>query len=298
MHKLLLLVIFSLVLTLQSSVRAQICGSGYDRPDRPLVKQQYFEIEPVFHRMMQLATMSANGTLSNTQRSALESEFIALRDEISRFGDEYRTRASSQTNQFLSEVMDAGYLGLTSLTIQGRTTEEAQVNARNALDKVFNSVATLQLCLWGSWDRHIINESVFDGRLCAGGYDSSDARLVRRQSFGVKAVLTQMANVARAGVEQVLSATQRKANQFDFEFLKEQLDIYGSAYYPRASRRTNEFLKTIVDPGYLGLMQLTVDGVTIAEAQANARVALDNVNNALSTVLTCFAYFGSSTVKR
>lgn len=293
MGKVLSAVLITALLLVSPKLHAQVCASGYDRPDRTVVKIQFSEIEPVLLRMAELAEMSTNGTLSHTQRSALENEFIALREEISRFGDELRPLASSRTNQFLSEVIDAEYLELNALTIQGSTTLEAQENSRTSLDGIVNALSKLMLCIWGSWERHNIELSKFDGRLCAGGYDRSDRILVTRKARGVKLILSKMAKLAQYSATQVLSSSQRLAAQFDFEFAREQLDILGSIYHPRASQRTNYFLNTLIDPGYLDLMQLQIDGATISESQANAKRALNSVNNALTTALTCFQYSGT-----
>jgi flagellin len=45
------------------------------------------EVSGVLHRMRELATQSANGTLSSSDRTALETEFVELRSEVDRIAD-------------------------------------------------------------------------------------------------------------------------------------------------------------------------------------------------------------------
>ncbi len=266
---------------------APICAGGYDREDRSLVTKQYLPLEEMFSRMVELAVMSSNGTLSATQRMALDAEFQAWKGEIEHYGDLTRRGASDRTNLFLASVIDPTYLSLSTSVLTGAN-PLGQENSRASLDAVNDAISTLQVCLWGSWERHSIEGSPND-QSCAGGFSREDRKLVLREYLAARTILSKMAGMAETVANSVLSTSQRAMMDFDFEFTREQLDIFGSRVRRLASRKTNRFLTTVIDPIYLDLSTSTLNGETVAEMQANARDALDAVNNAVSTLTACMA---------
>jgi len=275
-----------LCLFFASSVSAQICAGGYDRNDRAVVVAQDTQADYLLSRMADVAELSANGVFSVTQRLALLNEFEALRAALGTFGDSDRNGVSGRTNQFLGAVIDANYLGLASLTVIGGTIEESQSNARIALDGVNLARAALKTCLWGSWERHPIVGSPNDG-VCAGGYSPRDFLQVQRQINAARGILNRMRQLAYKAANGAFSVSQRNLLNFDFEYLREDLDILGSRYRPFASSKTNQFLSTLIDPVFLGLMTSTLSGQYILEAQDNARAALAAIGSAFSTLSNC-----------
>lgn len=86
--------------------------------------------------------------------------------------------------------------------------------------------------------------------------------------------------------------TTLKGFNGDFQFIKQELDIFGAVQQPRVSSRTKTFLKTIIDPEFLGVLNTSVyDAVnnTAAGSQENARNSLDAINIGLFELQRCFS---------
>lgn len=265
---------------------AQVCAGGYSRDDRDLVMRQSEQPYLYFTRMQELAGMSANGVFSITQRLALENEFIALKQALSEFGDRRRRRASAQTNRFLGDVIDSAYLGLTPLTITGPSIAQAQENARNAIDGLNQAEAAFVACLWGSWDRHQIVGTPNDGN-CGGGFDRRDRAQVRRRVHQAMDILANMSGEAQQGANSVFALSQFTLIDFDLDYYREDLDILGNQFVPGVSNRTRRFLRTVLDPIYLGIDSQHIAGGSIAESQQLSRDLLAALNDATSTLYVC-----------
>ncbi len=114
------------------------------------------EVHGVLGRMRELAIQSSNGTLTNTERGYLDTEFTALKDEITRIQGSAKfnnvslidTAASSVTfqvgldNDTTDQIsVDFGGLDLSALT--GSTSVGTDANALSALTTIDNAINTV-----------------------------------------------------------------------------------------------------------------------------------------------------------
>ncbi len=274
------------VLGLVSSGNAQVCSVGHTRSQRPLVLEQQSYANQILTRMSELATLSASGVYSQTQRMALNNEFHAWKSEMDRFGAEPRLHATSRTRDFLDDVVDADFLGLASATILGSTIEESQRLSREALDAVNIALSQLSVCLAGSWDRlEIVGEP--NGGDCAGGYDRRDRVTVLVHMLRAVAKIRALADIARDSAFGVYGVTQRTVRQFELEYTREEVEILGESFVPRVSRRTRHFLRTVIDPIFLNTLEARVDGENVYKSQQHALAALASFKDARRTGLFC-----------
>lgn len=267
---------------------AQSCSVGYDRSERARVQASDTRVDRYLARMAELAELSASGAFSLTHLTALDYEFQALMTALRAEGDRNRPRLSVRANTFLNEILDPDYLGLSGLSIRGNTIEASQQLARIALDAVNRSYSSIDSCLAGSWDRVALVGVPDDGQ-CAGGYNRADRRIVRRELRETEAYLSMLAWLAEDSANGVFSVTQRNIQQFDLEFSREEIELQGRRTFPGVSRRTRSFLRTVIDPTFLGIERSIINGTTIEQSQANARDTLAAVQDALSTLRRCGA---------
>ena len=123
------------------------------------------EVASILSRLAELASQAANGTLSNTQRSVISNEFVALGSEIQRISDvtEFNgikllsgnsaitiqvgpgTRSGSQIG-YNNQVVTLAGIGLGNVggaltySINGTTSNDAATAARLALDAVYSAI--------------------------------------------------------------------------------------------------------------------------------------------------------------
>lgn len=123
------------------------------------------EVASILSRLAELASQAANGTLSNTQRSVIANEFVALGSEIQRISDvtEFNgikllsgnsaitiqvgpgTRIGSQIG-YNNQVVTLAGIGLGNVggaltySINGTTSTDAATAARLALDAVYSAI--------------------------------------------------------------------------------------------------------------------------------------------------------------
>lgn len=123
------------------------------------------EVASILSRLAELASQAANGTLSNTQRSVIATEFVALGSEIQRISDvtEFNgikllsgnsaitiqvgpgTRSGSQIG-YNNQVVTLAGIGLGNVggaltySINGTTSNDAATAARLALDAVYSAI--------------------------------------------------------------------------------------------------------------------------------------------------------------
>ena len=123
------------------------------------------EVATILSRLAELASQAANGTLSNTQRSVISNEFVALGSEIQRISDvtEFNgikllsgssaitiqvgagTKTGSQigyNNQIvtLAGIGLGNVAGALTYSINGATSNDAATAARQALDAVYSAI--------------------------------------------------------------------------------------------------------------------------------------------------------------
>lgn len=127
------------------------------------------EISNILTRLSELATQSANGVYTNTQRSALASEFVALGSEIERIAvttefngvkllsgsntitlqvgldGSANSRISIQGVQATLQAIGLASPGSSALSfsIIGTTSAASELAAQNALDQITNAISSL-----------------------------------------------------------------------------------------------------------------------------------------------------------
>ena len=127
------------------------------------------QITTLLNRAVTLATEAATGTVSNTQRSALDAEFTSIKDEINTIGGKttYNGQAifaASTLTVFMSDssgagttsvtvgmvTVDAGHLNGATLTADALTTAAAANTALGDINSAIADVAALRGTLGAS----------------------------------------------------------------------------------------------------------------------------------------------------
>ncbi len=274
------------MMIISSSAHSQTCANGYDRRDRALVVNQYDRTENFILDLATIAEIVANDSWTAPERAQFDLLFQGIKRNFDRFGDQRRQGASVRTNKFLQNVLDSSYLKFLNSKVSGLTNEESQENARNALDVLNQALLTSYVCLKNSFQAHTIVGTVNDG-VCGGGYDSRDKSTVLIRTAGAKRIVTQMASYAEKVANDNVSWLSIRGLDADFQFLKQELDIYGSKNLSNVSPKTRKYLMTVLDPIFLGLIDLGFVGLTIEESQNRARSALDVLNQATFDLSQC-----------
>jgi flagellin len=114
------------------------------------------QVTTLLDRAVTLATESSNGTVSDTQRSALQAEYVAIRAEIDRIGTTATFNGtsvftSSTTSIFLSDANSSSQITLTVgiLATSGTgglglsTDLSTQSSAQTALTQIDSAIATV-----------------------------------------------------------------------------------------------------------------------------------------------------------
>src|SRR3974390_1411984 len=105
------------------------------------------QVTTLLNRAVTLATESSTGTVSDTQRQALQSEFGQIKAEIDRIGGNTTyngaagfTGGSTNFNQVASTTAAAGYASATSGTLAIKTTGGATIYTTSGSDATVGSV--------------------------------------------------------------------------------------------------------------------------------------------------------------
>lgn len=111
------------------------------------------QVNNLLNRAVTLATQSANGTLSDAQRTALNDEYTAIKDEIDRIGSSTTFNGSSvfsasTTSIFLSDGTSNSTIGTTVGTLSsaglGLATDISSAsNASTALTEINTAISTV-----------------------------------------------------------------------------------------------------------------------------------------------------------
>ena len=275
---------------------AQSCFGGYERNDRGDVKLLIEAPIGALNRLAELAQLSASGELSQPQRMALQNEFRA---HLTGFMNPYRNHSrpwlSARARAFLSDVLDPEYLALEDLRLVGGTPEESITLSLNALNQVNNALNYLQTCAWGSWDR--LTFSGQSSKRCFGGFMKFDAEYLQNLGNSALTVLAELRQQAQAASTAIDPVGEREKRNLDFIFTREEIKILGSetGFYPinegsgyrSLSNEGRVFMHAIFDPASLNLANATLQGDTLADAQANARAAVDAINRAEKRIKYC-----------
>lgn len=267
---------------------SQGCNGGYERLTRSAMVVSGKEPVQILMRMAALAEQSANGIYSQTQRSALDSEFVALAQEIERIGNVGNPAFGVRGNAFLDSTIDTTFLQISSLRLLGNTIEESQRLSRQAIDATNAAQVVLQQCMGGSWDRIIASGSPNQGN-CAGGYDRVDRLRVREALAETKKILNKLERMAQQGASKIDSLGMRQVRQDDFDYLREEIELLSNSLlriWP-TTLRTRQFLQTFIDAMYLGIDQSTLMGRSALEAQINAQRAVQDIIAAKALIDLC-----------
>lgn len=115
------------------------------------------QVTNLLNRAVTLATEAANGTLSSTQRSALDSEFTQIRNEIDRIGSLTQFNGTGIFNSTVSlYITDGTSGGSSTIAVNIASLSQAAlslnnislsgsdgVNAQNALASITNAISTV-----------------------------------------------------------------------------------------------------------------------------------------------------------
>jgi len=111
------------------------------------------QVTNLLNRAVTLATESSTGTVNDTQRTALDNEFTAIKDEIDRIGTDTTFNGSaifgagavsvylSDGTQSNSISVDPGTLTSAGLTLTG--TLDSDTNAQTALTQITDAIASV-----------------------------------------------------------------------------------------------------------------------------------------------------------
>jgi flagellin len=198
----------------------------------------FANISNVLSRMAELAEQSANGVLSTTQRSALDSEFASLGSEIERIavtttfnginllsdGTQVQLQigfSSASTSQISFSGVQAtlASLGLAtvgssalSFSLNGSTTALAQSGARAALDGVRAAIASLTTnrgLLGASESR--LNITLANLQISRENFAAAESRIRDVDVAEEAAQLTRLSILQQAGAAVLSQANQQPA---------------------------------------------------------------------------------------
>jgi hypothetical protein len=265
---------------------AQVCAGGYARDERAEVMSLANRFDVRLARLAELAELGANGVFSVKQRAQLQEEFDALRAGFDAAGDRGQRRRSPRANEFLAAVVDSEYLGISNATLLGSSIEEGQRHSREALDALNNARVQMQVCFFGSWDRISIDPSVNDGS-CGGGVARPDRDEVRRAARRLSSILNALESLGETVAYQGVFGTARQLARFEYEYLLEDIELLSERTLGRVSARSRGFVRSVIDPGYLALLDESVSGATIEEDQRRARALLEALVLARSVFAQC-----------
>ncbi len=196
------------------------------------------QIGDVLTRMGELAEQSANGVLTSTQRSALDSEFFALGSEIERIaftttfnglnllsgGAQVQLQigfdsASTSQISFSGVQGTLASLGLSTagssqltFSLNGSTTAGGQVSARSALDAVRTAIASLTTnrgTLGAAESR--LNVTITNLQIARENYASAESQIRDVDVASEAANLTRLNILQQAGAAVLAQANQQPA---------------------------------------------------------------------------------------
>lgn len=128
------------------AVAAAHCPEPYTPSDRLAVRTVFHNAEAILERMHELAILTLAEGYSLFQRQALELEFVALRSEINRLGNEAVPGVTRRTRRFLDHVIDEAYLEIGRLRTNGGTIKESNLNAKAAALQIQRSTVRPWYC--------------------------------------------------------------------------------------------------------------------------------------------------------
>ncbi|MBI4682655.1 MAG: flagellin FliC [Nitrospirae bacterium] len=181
------------------------------------------EIHNILTRMRELATQSSTGTLSTSDRSALQTEFSNLKDEITRISDttefnglklldgslsasgvSLQVGINNTTNDRITidqnsfKDIDASALGLTTATLSSIETAAAAQSMLTLLDTAIGSVSTRRGNLGAAQNR--LGSTVASLEIAGENLSAANSR-IKDADFAIEtANLTRSQIILQAGV--------------------------------------------------------------------------------------------------
>jgi flagellin len=237
------------------------------------------QVTTLLNRAVTLATESSTGTVSDTQRQALQSEFAQIKAEIDRIGGNttYNGAAvfnggNTNFNQVAATHTAAGYATATSGTLALKTTGGATIYTTSASDATMGA---------------LIND-------------------INNSGTGLLATLDGSGHLM---VTDALNRGTLPANQLQADFATGTFQVAGAAPTAFANTTNSSSLGIYLsDSTTVGSSTIAVtvgafsssnmNGISLAadnlSTSANAKVALTDINNAISQVAALRGQIGAS----
>lgn len=110
---------------------------------------------------------------------------------------------------------------------------------------------------------------------------------MRHAARRLSSILNALENLGEAVAYRGVFMTGRQLARFEFEYLLEDIELLSQRTLSRVSARSRGFVRSVIDPGYLGLLDESVSGATIEEDQRRARALLEALVAARSVFTQC-----------
>lgn len=258
----------------------------YTRRDRAIIFAEAKRQQLFLSRMAELAELSSDGGFSSPQLMALANEFQALKIEIDHLTQAAVSILTPQSNAYRATKFSTTGLGIANLSIDTSATTQGQANNRMTLDSVNAAIALMNEFAANDWQHVSINGSINNGT-CAGGFAQQDARYVRRTLAKAASILVDGYKKASEVLDSDLSRSQRFVVNADLEFLKEDLEILGESNHSLVQPQTATFLRTIIDPVYLNIVNEQINAPTLNAARQQALHAKTALAGAYQVLINC-----------
>lgn len=278
--------VLSLVFISISVSQALADGIEYSRLNRSTIYAESLRLRASLMRMVELAEWASIGGLSEGQLSALSSEFEAIKREVDRVSTTEQALLTTASNRFKAESFSTQGLGLSSVSISTDPTPHGQALNRQVLDEVRSAISNLSVEAATAWRRIAIAGSPNRGN-CAGGYAAADYAQVRKVLNEATALLTRNFDLLDPIVNGNLSIAGRTVANAEFDYLKEELELLGEKRRPSLLPRTQNFIRTLVDPIYLDINDKVISSPMNAEAREQANRARVAIAAAYETINIC-----------
>ena len=241
------------------------------------------EVHSMLQRMNELATQSANGTNSSTDRKAIQDEIDQLTTEIDRvsettkFNETYLLKGDGAEKAHNVNAHDAGLDGVT-LTDKGNEVE-VTLKTLNAGDKV--SIAGKNYTIGGVTADDTKADGIDDNDstvITAGkAYQLQTAEIVKASSIGTDTAATVKANAGNTNADYATATTTFTLNKGTVSY-KDSLSF--NLHVGADADMTNKITVNIDSMNSAGL---GVKGIK-ADTEQDATYAIDAIADAISTV--------------
>lgn len=238
------------------------------------------QVTTLLNRAVTLATESSTGTVSDTQRQALQSEFAQIKAEIDRIGSNTTyngaavfTGGSTNFNQIAAANTPAGYATAVSGTLAIKTTGGATIFTTSALDTTVGAV---------------INDINNSGKGLMATIDSSGHLMITDALNRGTSATNQLQGDASTGTFEVGGASS--AETFANTTNSSSMGVYLSDSTTVGSSTISVTMGAFSSSNMNGI-SLAADSLSTS---ANAKAALTDINNAISQVAALRGQIGAS----